>query len=55
MPKIQKEAVVEICEYLMGKYEIKNIYGHKEVGVTECPRENCPLQEIKEKDSFGSL
>ncbi|SHH24363.1 peptidoglycan recognition protein family protein [Clostridium grantii] len=49
MPGIQKEAIVEVCEYLMGKYEIENIYGHKELGVTECPGGNYPLAEIKEK------
>jgi N-acetyl-anhydromuramyl-L-alanine amidase AmpD len=49
MPKLQKEAIVELCEYLMGKYEIKNIYGHKELGVTECPGNNYPLDEIKEE------
>jgi N-acetyl-anhydromuramyl-L-alanine amidase AmpD len=49
MTKLQKEAIVELCEYLIGKYEIKNIYGHKELGVIECPGEKYPLQEIKEE------
>jgi N-acetyl-anhydromuramyl-L-alanine amidase AmpD len=49
MPKLQKEAIIEVCEYLMGKYEIKNIFGHKELGVTACPGGKYSLQEIKEE------
>ena len=49
MPMLQKEAVVELCEYLMDKYEIINIYGHKELDPTECPGGKYPFQEIKEE------
>lgn len=47
MPETQKNAIVELCKYIKGKYNIKTIGGHKEFYSTDCPGTNYPLQEIK--------
>ncbi|OAA90698.1 peptidoglycan recognition protein family protein [Clostridium coskatii] len=48
MPEIQKNAIIELCKYIKGKYNIKTIGGHKEFYSTDCPGTNYPLQEIKD-------
>lgn len=48
MPEAQKQAIVELCKYIKGKYPIKKIGGHKEFYETDCPGTNYPLQQIKD-------
>lgn len=48
MPEVQKQAIVDLCKYIKGKYSIKAIGGHKEFYSTDCPGANYPLQEIKD-------
>ncbi|WP_373899264.1 N-acetylmuramoyl-L-alanine amidase [Haloimpatiens sp. FM7315] len=47
MPEVQFKAIVELCKYLKGKYNIKDIKGHGELMATSCPGVNYPLKEIK--------
>ncbi|KYH35818.1 N-acetylmuramoyl-L-alanine amidase [Clostridium tepidiprofundi DSM 19306] len=46
MPQIQKKAIIELCKYLMYKYNIKDIKGHRELYNTSCPGDNFPFNEI---------
>ncbi len=47
MPQAQKNAIIELGRYLCNKYGIKKVYGHREVGSSNCPGTNYPLVEIK--------
>lgn len=47
MPEAQKQAIVDLCKYIKGKYKITKIGGHKEFYSTDCPGTKYPLQEIK--------
>ncbi|ABS41559.1 N-acetylmuramoyl-L-alanine amidase [Clostridium botulinum] len=47
MPQAQKNAIIELCKYLCNKYGINKIYGHREVGSSNCPGTKYPLAEIK--------
>ncbi|KAJ49346.1 putative N-acetylmuramoyl-L-alanine amidase [Clostridium tetanomorphum DSM 665] len=47
MPEMQKKAIIELCKYLCDKYKISKIYGHREVGSSNCPGEKYPLEEIR--------
>lgn len=47
MPEVQKQAIVDLCKYIKGKYKITKIGGHKEFYSTDCPGTQYPLQEIK--------
>lgn len=50
MPEVQKQAIIELCQYLINKYPaINRVLGHKELNATDCPGTNYPLVEIKEK------
>ncbi|OOO66789.1 hypothetical protein BS638_06590 [Clostridium tepidum] len=53
MPYAQKQAIVDLCKYLCNKYGISKIYGHREVGSSNCPGTNYPLNEIKNAVSKG--
>lgn len=47
MPEIQKQAIVWLCKYCIGKYPtINRIYRHKEISSTDCPGANYPFDEI---------
>ncbi|QAT40816.1 N-acetylmuramoyl-L-alanine amidase [Clostridium sp. JN-9] len=48
MPEVQKQALVELGQYLKSIYPIRAVYGHRELMATECPGTNYPLQEIKQ-------
>ncbi|ERI91001.1 N-acetylmuramoyl-L-alanine amidase [Clostridiales bacterium oral taxon 876 str. F0540] len=49
MPEIQKQAIIDLCKYIKGKYNIQKILGHKEVPYpTDCPGINYPLDEIRD-------
>lgn len=47
MPEVQKKAIIELVAYLKEKYNVVNVYGHREVGASNCPGDNYPLEEIK--------
>ncbi|AUM96136.1 MULTISPECIES: peptidoglycan recognition protein family protein [Clostridium] len=47
MPQSQKNAIIELCKYLCSKYSISKIYGHREVGSSNCPGTRYPLTEIR--------
>ncbi|MEL5864651.1 N-acetylmuramoyl-L-alanine amidase [Clostridium cochlearium] len=47
MGQVQKKSLIELGIYLKNKYDIVNIYGHKDVYSTDCPGINYPLEEIK--------
>ncbi|WP_443660928.1 peptidoglycan recognition protein family protein [Clostridium algidicarnis] len=47
MPQAQFNAWVELKSYLFNKYGAMNIYGHKEVGSSNCPGQYFPLDKIK--------
>lgn len=51
MATVQKQAIIELCKDIMSRYEIKQIYGHKELYNTDCPGANYPLNEIKQLKS----
>ncbi len=46
MSDVQKNAIMELVEYLRGVYNISSVQGHKEVCATSCPGANFPLSEI---------
>lgn len=48
MPDIQKQAIIDLCKNIKGKYNIQKILGHKEVPYpTSCPGTNYPIEEIR--------
>lgn len=47
MPQVQKQAIIDLCRYLVKAYGIKKVLGHKEANATDCPGSNYPLLEIK--------
>jgi N-acetyl-anhydromuramyl-L-alanine amidase AmpD len=49
MPDVQKQAIIDLCKYIISKYGIKQLYGHKELYSTDCPGTNYPLADIKAK------
>lgn len=55
MPIAQKNALIELGQYLKSKYNIGKVYGHKELYSTACPGKNYPLQEIKNVVLKGTL
>ena len=46
MPEVQKQAVIELINYIKGIYPITRIVGHRGVNATACPGKNYPLNEI---------
>ena len=46
MPDAQKQAIIELCSYLLNKYGISTIQRHKDVTSTDCPGNNYPFDEI---------
>ncbi len=47
MPDIQKNSIAKLIEYLRNKYGSMPIYGHKELGATDCPGKLFPLADFK--------
>lgn len=46
MPEVQKQAIIELINYIKGIYLITRIVGHRGVNATACPGKNYPLDEI---------
>ncbi|GAA0735788.1 N-acetylmuramoyl-L-alanine amidase [Clostridium oceanicum] len=55
MPQDQKNAIIELGRYLKSKYGINKVYGHREVGSSNCPGTNYPLNEIRNAILGGSF
>lgn len=51
--KEQFESIEKLTNYLILKYDIYKIMGHRDVYETLCPGENFPLEGIKEKILFN--
>ncbi len=48
MPDVQKKAICELLVYLKDNfYPTASIVGHREIGESDCPGKNYPLDEIK--------
>lgn len=47
MPEAQKKAIIRLVRDVCSYYGITNIKGHREVGDTDCPGRNYPLDEIR--------
>lgn len=47
MPDTQKKAICELLVYLKGIYPSAKIVGHREIGDSDCPGKNYPLEDIK--------
>lgn len=52
MPTAQYHTWYELKQYLFSKYGKMPIYGHKEVGSSECPGKYFPLQKVKEAENI---
>ena len=46
MSAAQKNAIIELLEYLYGKYGKLKVYGHRDLDATACPGKNYPLADI---------
>ena len=46
MSNAQKNAIIELVNYLKGKYGISKVIRHKDVNATACPGKNYPFNEI---------
>lgn len=55
MPQTQKQAIIELCQYIKNKYGIQRIVGHGEVYSTNCPGTNYPLSEIRNAVMYGNF
>ena len=42
----QKNAIIELLEYLYGKYGDLPVYGHRDLDATSCPGKNYPFNDI---------
>ncbi|GAA0790374.1 hypothetical protein GCM10008909_27190 [Hathewaya limosa] len=47
MPEAQRKAIIDVCKYLLGKYTVGSVKGHKEINSTNCPGVLYPLYNIK--------
>lgn len=57
MPNKQYSSLINLIRYVQDKYNIKNIYGHRELNSTDCPGRKFPLNKVKEEwlgNSSGS-
>ena len=53
MPRTQKKAIAELIEYLKSNYYPEaEIVGHREIGSSDCPGTNFPLDELKNYKSL---
>ncbi len=53
MPQVQKKAIAELIDYLKTKfYPNAQIVGHREIGSSDCPGTNFPLDELKNYKSL---
>jgi N-acetyl-anhydromuramyl-L-alanine amidase AmpD len=46
MSAAQKNAIIELLEYLRGKYGNQPVYGHRDLDATACPGRNYPFNDI---------
>ena len=55
MPEIQKQALIELGQYIKNKYGLSRVGGHKEYYSTDCPGTNYPLEAIKASILSGAI
>ncbi|MBV1816836.1 N-acetylmuramoyl-L-alanine amidase [Clostridium cochlearium] len=55
MPEVQKKAIIELGIYIKNKYNINQVYGHKDLNSTTCPGPKYPLTEIKQAILKGKI
>ena len=48
MPDVQRNAILELVEYLKRIYPGVVVNGHRELDATSCPGQNYPLEELRE-------
>ncbi len=46
MGAAQRNAIIELLDYLRGKYGNLEVYGHRDLDSTDCPGKNYPFAEI---------
>ena len=46
MPEAQMNAIIELLDYLRGKYGNLKVYGHRDLDSTACPGKNYPFNGI---------
>lgn len=46
MGEAQKKAIIELLDYLFGKYGNLKVYKHKDLSATACPGKNYPFEAI---------
>ncbi|MGL5575918.1 MAG: peptidoglycan recognition protein family protein [Sarcina sp.] len=51
----QNESILKLLEYLSFKYDIEQLYGHRDLGQTLCPGENLKVSHIKNELELFSL
>ncbi|WP_027625598.1 peptidoglycan recognition protein family protein [Clostridium lundense] len=54
MPDIQYNALIELIRCICNKYNITEIYGHRELNATDCPGKNFPLDRIRREVRSGA-
>lgn len=47
MGETQKNAIIELCNYIKNKYGIYEVAGHKNYYSTDCPGTNYPISDIE--------
>lgn len=48
MPEVQKRAIAELIDYIKRNYYPgAQVVGHREIGYSDCPGNNFPLEELK--------
>lgn len=54
MPEAQKQAIIQLGNYLKANYSIQGVYGHRDLYSTDCPGDNYPLQELINGIMYGT-
>lgn len=55
MPEAQRQALIELGIYIKNKYNINQVYGHRDLNPTTCPGSKYPLAEIKQAILKGKV
>lgn len=55
MGAAQKTAIIELLEYLYGKYGKLKVYGHRDLDATACPGKNYPFNDIVNGKKEGEV
>ncbi|MBO0573715.1 N-acetylmuramoyl-L-alanine amidase [Clostridium botulinum] len=55
MGAVQYNSLKDLIRYVQTKYNINQIYGHRELNETDCPGKNFPLHRIKKECLGGNI